>query len=92
MTSLQASWIPGNNSMTQDGATILRERFASSADRIFYVTEDGRHLTYRAFWDASCALADEWEKTVTRMVGNGAQLTDAEKSVLVEYLAENYGP
>jgi cytochrome c5 len=36
--------------------------------------------------------ADEWEQTVTRMVGNGAQLTDDEKSVLVEHLAENYGP
>lgn len=36
--------------------------------------------------------ADEWEQTVTRMIGNGAQLTDAEKSVLVEYLVANYGP
>ena len=36
--------------------------------------------------------ADEWEQTVDRMIGKGAQLTEAEKTALVEYLAENYGP
>jgi hypothetical protein len=34
----------------------------------------------------------EWEDTVTRMVNRGAELSDAEKTVLVDYLAENYGP
>jgi len=29
---------------------------------------------------------------VTRMIGNGAQLTEAEKTVLVDYLAKTYGP
>ena len=34
----------------------------------------------------------EWEETVSRMVDKGAQLNDEEQSVLVDYLAENYGP
>ena len=34
----------------------------------------------------------EWEATVERMRGIGAQLTDAEAQTLVEYLAETYGP
>lgn len=33
----------------------------------------------------------EWETTVTRMIGKGAQLNDAEKQTLVDYLAKNYG-
>lgn len=33
----------------------------------------------------------EWEDTVTRMVNRGAELSDAEKTVLVDYLAETYG-
>jgi cytochrome c5 len=35
---------------------------------------------------------DEWNQTVTRMIGKGAQLTDAEKTALVDYLAKTYGP
>jgi hypothetical protein len=34
----------------------------------------------------------EWEATVARMRGKGAVLTDAEVQVLIEYLAETYGP
>jgi mono/diheme cytochrome c family protein len=33
----------------------------------------------------------EWEKTVSRMIGKGAQLNDAEKQTLVDYLAQTYG-
>ena len=33
----------------------------------------------------------EWDQTVSRMIGKGAQLNDAEKAALVEYLAANYG-
>jgi hypothetical protein len=36
--------------------------------------------------------AEEWESTVTRMVGHGANLNDEEQMVLVEYLAQTYGP
>lgn len=35
---------------------------------------------------------EQWDTTVTRMVGKGAQLTEAEKKVLVEYLAETAKP
>ena len=33
-----------------------------------------------------------WNLTVSRMVGKGAQLNEDEQAVLVEYLAETYGP
>jgi mono/diheme cytochrome c family protein len=33
----------------------------------------------------------EWEKTVSRMIDKGAQLNDAEKQALIDYLAQNYG-
>jgi len=35
---------------------------------------------------------EQWEKIVTRMISKGAKLTDAEKKVLVDYLAKTYGP
>lgn len=31
----------------------------------------------------------EWDQTVTRMISKGAQLTYAERAVLVGYLTEN---
>jgi cytochrome c5 len=34
----------------------------------------------------------EWEATVERMRGKGANLTDDEAQTLVEYLTETYGP
>ena len=36
--------------------------------------------------------ADQWNRIVSRMVQNGAQLTSAEQTVLVNYLAKTYGP
>jgi hypothetical protein len=36
--------------------------------------------------------AEQWDQTVTRMMGKGAQLTEAEKTVLVDYLAKTYKP
>ncbi len=35
--------------------------------------------------------AEDWRKTVTRMVAKGASLSDAEVDALVEYLAQKYG-
>jgi cytochrome c5 len=35
---------------------------------------------------------EEWVSTVDRMVGLGAQLSDAEMEVLIDYLVETYGP
>ena len=34
----------------------------------------------------------EWEATVTRMVGKGADLNAEEQAVVIQYLAETYGP
>jgi mono/diheme cytochrome c family protein len=34
--------------------------------------------------------ADEWQTTVGRMIGKGAQLTAVEKTTLVDYLAQTY--
>jgi len=61
-----------------DGATLLETRCSvcHSADR-----PKNARLT-----------KDQWEQTVALMITKGAQLTDAEKSVLVEYLAKTYGP
>ena len=62
----------------QDGATLLETRCSvcHSASRVTQTTK----------------TADGWAQTVDRMIGKGAQLSDAEKAVLVEYLAANYGP
>jgi len=35
---------------------------------------------------------EQWEATVTRMMGKGAQLSDDEKKVLVDYLSSTYKP
>jgi cytochrome c5 len=35
---------------------------------------------------------DQWDQTVTRMIGHGAELSDEEQAALVDYLVENYGP
>lgn len=35
---------------------------------------------------------EEWDLTVSRMVGKGAKLNEDEQAALVEYLAETYGP
>jgi hypothetical protein len=35
---------------------------------------------------------EEWERTVVRMIGHGAVLDDEEQSVIIDYLAQTYGP
>jgi len=35
---------------------------------------------------------EQWEETVTRMIEKGTPLNVDEKTVLVDYLAETYGP
>jgi len=34
--------------------------------------------------------ADQWKRTVDRMIANGAQLTPPEEATLVNYLAQNF--
>lgn len=36
------------------------------------------------------ASLEQWQSIVERMIQKGAKLTDAEKAVLVQYLADNY--
>jgi cytochrome c5 len=36
--------------------------------------------------------AAQWTRIVSRMIQNGAQLTPAEQTALVDYLAKTYGP
>lgn len=35
---------------------------------------------------------EEWDQTVTRMIGKGAALNNEEKAVLVDFLAKYYKP
>ena len=73
---LLATMTAGAN-MTTDGASLLDVRCSvcHSADR----PRQARKT--RA----------QWEETVTRMIGKGAQLSEMEKGVLIDYLAKNYG-
>lgn len=62
----------------QDGASLLQDRCTAchGIDRVTQTKKD----------------AGQWEQTVSRMIGHGAQLSDAEKATLVAYLAKTYGP
>lgn len=35
---------------------------------------------------------EQWDATVTRMMGHGAKLTPEEKQILVDYLSKTYKP
>lgn len=61
-----------------DGATLLDTRCSAchSADKPKHTQK----------------TLEEWEQNVTRMIGKGAKLSDAEKTALVDYLAKTYGP
>ena len=69
---------PDEQPVSIDGETLLQERCAEC------------HALSRA--TNARKSAEEWEGTVARMVGHGANLNDAEQSVLVDYLAQTYGP
>jgi len=42
--------------------------------------------------EAAQYTQEQWDDTVTRMVGYGAVLNDDEKAALIDYLALTYGP
>jgi hypothetical protein len=69
---------PDGEAMDIDGETLLQERCTEchGLDRVTSVEQT------RA----------EWEETVTDMIERGARLNEEEKTVLVDYLAETYGP
>jgi cytochrome c-type biogenesis protein CcmH/NrfF len=60
-----------------DGAALLQERCSSchNLDRV----------------KSAAKSKEQWTATVERMISKGARLNDAEKSVLIEYLAKTYG-
>lgn len=35
---------------------------------------------------------EQWEQTVVRMIGKGAELNEEEQEILIAYLTETYGP
>ncbi len=74
--SVQATTAPAASSAL-DGAALLDERCSvcHSADKAKQVPR---------------SMA-KWDQTVSRMIGKGAQLNDAEKAALVDYLATKYG-
>jgi len=61
-----------------DGAALLEERctICHSLDRV----------------TSASKTRQEWEQTVTRMVGKGARLNADEQEILISYLTETYGP
>jgi len=61
-----------------DGAALLEERctVCHSLDRV----------------TSASKTRQEWEQTVTRMVGKGARLNADEQEILISYLTETYGP
>ncbi len=69
---------PSSDSTSLDGSTLLETRCSvcHSADRAKRAKK----------------TLEEWDQTVTRMIDKGANLTEAEKSVLLDYLAKTYGP
>jgi cytochrome c5 len=69
---------PATSAPSNSGAVLLEERCTTchGLDRTTQAQKTG----------------EEWEETVSRMVSKGAQLSEEEQAVLVEYLAQNYGP
>lgn len=66
-----------DQAVSVDGETLLQERCTEC---------HGLERTMSAQ-----KMRAEWEDTVTRMVNRGAELSEAEKTVLVDHLAETYG-
>ena len=69
---------PAGEQVAVDGETLLEERCTECHD----LERTTSQQKTRA----------EWEETVSRMIDRGAELNEEEKTVLVDYLAENYGP
>jgi len=69
---------PGEEPVSMDGETLLQERCTECHDLERTTSAEKTRA--------------EWDQTVTRMVNKGAELNDEEKTILVDYLAETYGP
>jgi mono/diheme cytochrome c family protein len=76
VAALLAGW--GCSSVpVADGATLVNTRCAAC------------HSPQRGLM--ATKTRDEWNQTVTRMIGKGAKVNAAEKTVLVEYLVKTAG-
>ncbi|MFP4343977.1 MAG: hypothetical protein ACLFU8_04710 [Anaerolineales bacterium] len=75
---LSACGTDGAGTDVPDGETLLQTRCIECHD-LQRVTDEEK-------------TEAEWEETVERMIELGAELNVEEKEVLVDYLAENYGP
>ena len=62
----------------EQGATLLEERCSVC------------HPSARP--KSKAKTPDQWEATVTRMIGKGAKLSAEEKKVLIDYLGRTYKP
>ena len=62
----------------EQGATLLEERCSVC------------HPSARP--KSKAKTPEQWEATVTRMMGKGAKLSEDEKKVLVDYLGKTYKP
>ena len=62
----------------EDGATLLEQRCSVC------------HPSARP--KSKQKTPEQWDATVTRMMGKGAKLTPEEKQILVDYLSKTYKP
>jgi competence protein ComEA len=62
----------------EDGATLLEQRCSVC------------HPSARP--KSKQKTSEQWDATVTRMMGKGAKLTPEEKQILVDYLSRTYKP
>jgi cytochrome c5 len=69
---------PEEQPVSIDGETLLQDRCTEC------------HALSRTA--SATKSAEEWEATVIRMVGHGANLNDEEQAALIDYLAQTYGP
>jgi mono/diheme cytochrome c family protein len=71
-----ASEEPADQSVSTDGERLLQDRCTEchNLNRVMQAEK----------------TREEWHDTVTRMVNHGAELTEAEQAVLVDYLAQTY--
>lgn len=69
---------PTSEPVGSEGEVLLEERCTGchSLDRV----------------EAAEKPREEWAATVDRMVGYGAQLSEDERGILIDYLVETYGP
>lgn len=72
------SGICATTTLAEDGAALLEQRCSVC------------HPSQRP--KSAKKTPEQWEATVTRMIGKGAKLTADEKKTLVDYLGNTYKP